>query len=344
MNALTARAPFGLTRRWLARPVAAVATAAALLAGVALPAADALAAPPSLTTQVPGFYRSTVGDFDVTALYDGFVDLPAALLKGMQAKEIQELLARMFVQSAPAVQTAVNAFLIHTGEHLVLVDSGAAQCFGPTLGQILGNLRAAGYQPQDVDTVLLTHLHPDHLCGLLDDKGQPAFPNATVLAAQADADFWLSEKTAQAAPQGMQGMFAMARKSAAPYQAAGRFKTFADGQQQLLPGISAVSSRGHTPGHTSYMVSSKGRELLVWGDIVHSHAVQFTHPEVSIEFDTDQKQAIATRKTLFQQAAKQGWMIAGAHLPFPGLGHIRQDSHGYAWVPTEFGPVRNERR
>lgn len=317
----------------------------ALLASAATVPSTALAAPPaSVTAQVPGFYRATVGDFDVTALYDGFAELPAALLKGMQAKEIQDLLARMFVQSTPAVQTAVNAYLVHTGQHLVLVDTGAAQCFGPTLGQTLANLRAAGYQPQDVDTVLLTHLHPDHLCGLLDAQGQPAFPNATVLAAQADADFWLSEKTAQAAPQGMQGMFAMARKSAAPYQAAGRFKTFADGQQQLLPGISAVPSRGHTPGHTSYMVSSKGRELLVWGDIVHSHAVQFTHPEVSIEFDTDQKQAIATRKTLFRQAAQQGWMIAGAHLPFPGLGHIRHDKHGYAWVPVEFGPVRNERR
>lgn len=317
----------------------------ALLATFATPALQAHAAPPaSITAQVPGYYRTTVGDFDVTALYDGFAELPAALLKGMQAKEVQDLLARMFVQSAPAVQTAVNAYLIHTGEHLVLVDTGAAQCFGPTLGQTLAHLRAAGYQPQDVDTVLLTHLHPDHLCGLLDAQGQRAFPNATVLAAQADADFWLNEKTAQAAPQAMQGMFAMARQSAAPYQTAGRFKTFADGQQHLLPGISALPSRGHTPGHTSYKVSSKGRDLLVWGDIVHSHAVQFAHPEVSIEFDTDPKQAIATRKALFQQVAQQGWMIAGAHLPFPGLGHIRQDAKGYAWVPVEFGPVRNERR
>lgn len=317
----------------------------AWLATFAAPALQAHAAPPaSITAQVPGYYRATVGDFDVTALYDGFAELPAALLKGMQAKEVQDLLARMFVQSAPAVQTAVNAYLIHTGEHLVLVDTGAAQCFGPTLGQTLAHLRAAGYQPQDVDTVLLTHLHPDHLCGLLDAQGQRAFPNATVLAAQADADFWLNEKTAQAAPQAMQGMFAMARQSVAPYQAAGRFKTFADGQQHLLPGISALPSRGHTPGHTSYKVSSKGRELLVWGDIVHSHAVQFAHPEVSIEFDTDPKQAIATRQALFQQAAQQGWMIAGAHLPFPGLGHIRQDAKGYAWVPVEFGPVRNERR
>lgn len=333
--------------RMLGQPlVAALGLAVcATLASVAGPATLAQAAPPaSVTTQVPGYYRATVGSVDVTALYDGFADLPAALLKGMQAPEIQTLLARMFVQSAPAVQTAVNAYLVHTGEHLVLIDTGAAQCFGPTLGQMLNNLRAAGYQPQDVDTVLLTHMHPDHLCGLLDAQGQPAFPNATVQAAQADADFWLNEQIAQGAPQSAQGMFALARKSVAPYQAAGRFKTFADGQQQLLPGISAVLSRGHTPGHTSYRVSSKGRELLVWGDIVHSHAVQFAHPEVSIEFDTDGKQAIATRKALFQQAAQQGWMIAGAHLPFPGLGHIRHDKHGYAWVPTEFGPVRNERR
>ncbi len=342
MNALTARP--NLTRRWLARPLAAVAAAAALLAGMALPAAPALAAPPSLTTQVPGYYRASLGEFDVTALYDGFVDLPTSLLKGIQAADMQSLLARMFVTHTPGVQTAVNAYLIHTGEHLVLVDTGAAQCFGPTVGQMLSNLRAAGYQPQDVDTVLLTHLHPDHLCGLLDAQGQPAFPKAKVLAAQADADFWLNEKVADAAPKDKQGFFQLARQAVAPYQASGRFQTFAAGTQQLLPGISAVPSQGHTPGHTSYLVSSKSRQLLVWGDIVHSHAVQFAHPEVSLEFDTDAKQAIATRRALFQEASKQGWMIAGAHLPFPGLGRVRQDGKRYAWVPVEFGPVRAERR
>nr|WP_247652849.1 hypothetical protein [Ideonella aquatica] len=107
-----------------------------------------------------------------------------------------------------------------------------------------------------------------------------------------------------------------------------------------MPGLSVVPTHGHTPGHSSFLFSSKGRQLLVWGDVVHSHAVQFAHPEVSLEFDVNQKQAIATRKALFQRAAQAGWQIAGAHLPFPGLGRIRQDAKGYAWVPVEFGPIR----
>lgn len=301
-----------------------------------------LAAPSQVRTQVPGYYRYALGDMEVTALYDGYIDLQTQILKGMRAEDIQSLLARMFLEYQKGVQTAVNAYLIHTGNKLVLVDAGAAACFGPTLGSVTDNIRAAGYSPEAVDVVLLTHLHPDHLCGVLDKAGQPAFPNATVWSSQADADFWLSEASAAAAPEAMRGMFKMARDSVAPYSAAGRFRTFKAGDS-VIPEVSVVSSAGHTPGHTSYLFGSKGRQLLVWGDIVHSHSVQFKHPEVSIEFDTDQKKAIATRKALFQQASKAGWAIAGAHLPFPGLGHIRKDPSGYAWVPVEFGPLRSDR-
>jgi len=219
------------------------------------PQSTALAAPPaSVTTQVPGYYRASLGDFDVTALYDGFADLPTALLKGARASDIQALLASLFVQSAPAVQTAVNAYLIHTGEHLVLIDTGAAQCFGPTLGQTLAHLRAAGYQPQDVDTVLLTHLHPDHLCGLLDAQGQPAFANATVWAAQADADFWLSPNVAQAAPKEQQGTFALARQAVAPYQGGRSFQNLCAnrfGSRAAFARCPAEVTRRVTPRTTS---------------------------------------------------------------------------------------------
>ncbi len=330
----------------LRRTLLAAATALGLLAGAGftpytVPSAHA-APPEAVKTQVPGYYRQALGDFTVTALYDGYIDLAPKLLHGLRDTQIQSLLARMFIAHEKGVQTAVNAYLIHTGEHLVLVDTGAASCFGPTLGQVQANLKAAGYRLEDVDTVLLTHLHGDHLCGVLDAQGQTAFPNATVWAAQKDADFWLSQAVADAAPEGMKGFFKMSRDAAAPYQAAGRFKTFQSGET-LLPGLSVVPTNGHTPGHTSFLFESKGQKLLVWGDIVHSHSVQFAHPEVSLEFDVDQKQAIATRKALFQKAAAAGWWIGGAHLPFPGLGHIRKDPKGYAWVPVEYGPIRADR-
>ncbi|MFT4171586.1 MAG: MBL fold metallo-hydrolase [Rhodocyclaceae bacterium] len=309
----------------------------ALLTGL-----PALAAPAVQTTQVPGYYRQAVGDAVVTALYDGYIDIDSKLLHGLRAQDIQHLIARMFIAHDKGTQTAVNGFLIHTGGHLVLIDTGAAQCFGPTLGKIADNIRAAGYNPADVDTVLLTHMHPDHLCGLLGADGQAAFTQATVWAAKADADFWLSQQAADAAPEGARPFFKMAREAIAPYTAKASFKTF-DTDAELLPGLKALATPGHTPGHSSYLLESRGQRLLIWGDIVHSHAVQFVHPEVSIEFDTDQKRAIATRKAVLERAARNTWWVAGAHLPFPGLGHVRKDARGYAWVPAEFGPIRQDR-
>lgn len=305
--------------------------------------ATVLAAPPSQQhTQAPGFYRMALGSVEVTALYDGFIDLSPKLLKGASEKAIQTQLARSFQNNGQGVQTAVNGFLIHTGDHLILVDTGAAHCFGPTLGGILGNLKAAGYSPEEVDTVLLTHLHADHACGLSDPQGKAAFPNAVVYAAQAEAEHWLSEKITAAAPKEARGHFKMAQNSVAPYVAAGRFKTFAPGET-LLGGLTSISAYGHTPGHTAYLLSSSGLSLLLWGDFVHNFAVQFAHPEIAIEFDTDNAAAIVSRKKLFAEAARDKLWVGGAHLPFPGIGHVRKEAEGYAWVPIEFGPLRGDR-
>jgi glyoxylase-like metal-dependent hydrolase (beta-lactamase superfamily II) len=292
-----------------------IARSALLALTLAIPttlAIPVLAAPPAQQkTQVPGYYRMALGDFEVTALYDGYVELDPKLLTGIAAEDLQSLLARTFQDSTSGVQTAVNAFLIHTGDRLVLVDVGAAGAFGPTLGRIGENIRAAGYDPAQVDTVLLTHLHADHVAGLLTSEGEPLFPNAEVRVAQSEADYWLDEAKAAEAPAEAQGFFKTARDSVAPYQAAGRFKTFAAGEE-LLPGIEAVSAFGHTPGHTGYLVTSGGDSLLAWGDIVHNHAVQFARPEVAIEFDTDKEQAVATRRKIMADAAGDRLWVAGA--------------------------------
>ncbi|MBP2292526.1 MBL fold metallo-hydrolase [Azospirillum rugosum] len=315
----------------------AVAGAAVTVAG------SAQAAPPAQQrTQAPGFYRMALGDIEVTALYDGFIDLDRKILSGASAEDIQGLLARMFLADTPGVQTAVNAFLVHTGTNLVLVDTGTAKAFGPALGFIADNIRAAGYDPAQVDAVLLTHLHPDHANGLLAAGGAMAFPNAEVRVAKAEADFWLSEEVAAKAPADAQPFFAMARAAVAPYAAAGKLKPYQPGEA-LLPGVSSVAAPGHTPGHSGYLFSAKGTSILMWGDIVHSHSVQFARPEVAIEFDVDKAQAIETRKRLFADAAAQKLWVAGAHLPFPGIGHVRAEPTGYAWVPVEYGPIRTDR-
>ncbi|WP_188261424.1 MBL fold metallo-hydrolase [Azospirillum tabaci] len=323
---------------------ALLALAVALPAGAVLAsAAPALAeVPGQQRTQAPGFYRMAIGDFEVTALYDGFIDLDRKILSGASADDIQSLLARMFLADTPGVQTAVNAYLVHTGTNLVLVDTGTAKAFGPALGFIADNLRAAGYNPEQVDTVLLTHLHPDHANGLLRPDGAMLFPNATVHVAKADADFWLSEEVAAKAPADSQPFFAMARAAVAPYAAAGKLKPYQPGDS-LVPGVESVAAYGHTPGHSGYLFTFGERSILMWGDVVHSHSVQFARPEVVIEFDADKEQAIASRKKIFADAAAQKLWVAGAHLPFPGIGHVRTEGKGYAWVPVEFGPIRADR-
>lgn len=289
-------------------------------------------------TQVPGYYRLLLGSFEVTALYDGAIKLDTKLLKNAHEKDVQQLLARLFVKG-PAVQTAVNAFLINTGSKLVLIDAGAAKLFGPSLGNIVGNLKAAGYTPEQVDTVLVTHLHGDHVNGLIDAEGKAVFANAEIWSAKADNDFWLSEEIAAKAPKEAQGFFKMARDAAAPYIKAGKWKTFST-DQEILPGIASFAANGHTPGHSAYLIGSGEQKLLIWGDIVHNHAVQFARPNVAIEFDVDRKAAVATRKKIFAKAAGEKILVGGMHLPFPGIGHVRAETRGYSWVPVEFAPTQ----
>lgn len=292
---------------------------------------------PQQKTQVPGYYRLQLGQFEITALYDGAIELDSKLLKHIGEREKQQLLSRQFLKG-PKVQTAVNAYLVNTGSRLILVDTGAAKLFGPGLGNIVDNLKAAGHTPEQVDAVLLTHLHGDHVNGLITADGQAAFPNAEVWSSKADSDYWLSEETAASAPKEMQPLFKMSRDAAAPYLAAEKWHTYIN-ERELLPGVFSVDTRGHTPGHASYRFVSAGQRLLVLGDLVHNHAVQFPRPDVAIEFDTDPQQAVLARKRIFDMAARQKLMVAGMHMPFPGIGHIRREGNAYAWVPLEFSPA-----
>ncbi|MFC0229220.1 MBL fold metallo-hydrolase [Serratia aquatilis] len=319
-----------------------LAVALASIAVMFTAPAGAEPAPAQQQTQVPGYYRMMLGNLEITALYDGYATLDIKLFHGISGADMQKLFTRMFTDNKSGIQTAVNAFLVNTGTHLVLVDAGTAQCFGPTLGALKNNLVAAGYQPEQIDMVLLTHLHPDHACGI-SEQGKAAFPNATVYAAKAEGDYWLNKETALKAPKDAQPMFKLAQDAVAPYAEQGKLKLYSQGET-LLPGLEIIATPGHTPGHTSYLFSSEGQKLLLWGDIVHSHSLQFAKPKVTIDFDSDSKQAIATRHKVFADAAKNKLWIGGAHLPFPGLGHVRAEGKGYAWVPIEYAPVVSQKK
>jgi glyoxylase-like metal-dependent hydrolase (beta-lactamase superfamily II) len=316
---------------WLRRGIAAMAGSMLLLSSAAYAGA------PQVKTQAPGFYRVMLGDFEVTALFDGTLDLePKKLLTNTTQAQVGKLLDRSFEKDA--VPTSVNGYLINTGSKLVLVDTGAGGLFGPTLGSLQANLKAAGYQPEQVDDVLVTHMHGDHVGGLVLD-GKLAFPNATIHAGKEDADFWLSKANLDKASGEMKGFFQGAMASLNPYVDAGKFKPIT-GNTELLPGIKAVAAHGHTPGHNVYVVESKGQKLVLWGDLMHVAAVQFVQPQVTISFDVDSKSAAVERKKAYADAAKGRYLVGSAHLPFPGLGHIRAEGKSYVWVPVDYQQVR----
>ncbi|MDR2364438.1 MAG: MBL fold metallo-hydrolase [Zoogloeaceae bacterium] len=315
-----------------------------------LPAA-ARAEAPQVNTQAPGFYRLMLGAFEVTALYDGYFDLDANLLYNMPSEAIRSRLAERFNLRDGKFQTAVNAYLINTGTKLVLVDAGNPSGSDGSAGHLLVHLKAAGYAPEQVDAVLLTHLHGDHAGGLLNVAGKALFPNATIYMSKTEADFWLPEDAAKRAiargliPKAMRAeqlasVFRATKAPLAPYEAAGRVKTFEDGER-ILPGIRSLAAHGHTPGHAGFEVESNKAKLLIWGDIVHSAAVQFAQPAVGIAFDSDDKQAVATRKAILKRAAREKLLIAGMHLPFPGIGHVvTNGGESYEWIPVEYSPIR----
>jgi glyoxylase-like metal-dependent hydrolase (beta-lactamase superfamily II) len=310
---------------------------AGLLATIALGwYGQALAAAPKAGSQVSGFFRTQIGDFEVTSLTDGAFAMPPGLMKADQ-DQVMQLIAHDFPSDPPKFDASVAGFLVNTGRQLILVDTGFGH-FGdnPGTGKLASNLRAAGYRPEQVDLVLLTHLHLDHIGGLLTKDGKRAFPNAVVRMAQAESDFWLSRQQADASPKQMQFLFRDAREAAAPYQAAGRWKPFT-GTDELAPGVRPYPLVGHTPGHSGYEFSSKGERLLAWGDTLHMAPVQFPHPEIGIAFDRDSDQAIEQREKLFDSLADDRTVVvAAAHVGFPSLGRLLRQDSGYAWVPVRY--------
>ncbi|MFC4159333.1 MBL fold metallo-hydrolase [Chitinimonas lacunae] len=312
---------------------ALLGTLSLLAPTAALVSLPAQAAAPQVKTQAPGFYRLMVGEVEITALSDGTVKLPVSqLLTDIHPKEVEATLARHYLPQP--VETSINAFLINTGKHLVLVDSGAGNKFGPGAGRILASLKAAGYRPEDIDAVLLTHIHGDHSNGVT-IEGKPAFPHAVVYADRHETEFWLDERNASTVAEDQRRMFKDAKEALGPYQAANRLRTF-EGETELLPGVRSKPTHGHTPGHSFYVVESQGQRMEFWGDLIHAGAVQFAKPAVTIRFDVDSKAAARQRHGAFAEAAKHGYWVGASHLSFPGIGHLRRDGKGYAWLPVNY--------
>jgi glyoxylase-like metal-dependent hydrolase (beta-lactamase superfamily II) len=307
----------------------ALLLACALVAG----AAPAFAAAPQVRTQGPGFYRMMLGEVEITALLDGTHPFPVdTVMTGISPQAALADLSRDGL--ALPLQGSINAFLVNTGTALILVDSGAGALYGDCCGKLLANLRAAGYTPGQVDQVVLTHLHKDHVGGII-ANGKPAFPHAVLRVDRREAGYWLDAANKATAPAFLASFFDSARAATAPYVAAHRFEPFASGDQ-LAPGIRATTTRGHTEGHTTFTVTSHGQTLLLWGDIVHVAAIQLQHPGATVKYDSDAAAAETSRRALLERAASEHLLVGAAHIAFPGLGHIRRNGAGYDWIPVNY--------
>jgi glyoxylase-like metal-dependent hydrolase (beta-lactamase superfamily II) len=262
-------------------------------------------------SQAAGYYRMSLGDFEITALSDGTFPTQT---------------------NTPAAATSVNAYLVKTGDKLLLIDTGTGTLLGPGLGKLVGNLRAAGYQPEQVDEIYITHMQPDHIGGLLWER-KAAFPNAIVRASRAEADYWLAKSSMAAAPIEQRQRFAQVAAALKPYILAGHLKTF-DGQAELVPGIRALPNAEPTPGHTIYTVESEGKKIIFGGDTLHVAAGQFRDAAAAIRVDVDAVQSLVQHTALLTDAAAHGYWLAGAHLSFPGIGHVRTSRHGFEFVPA----------
>ena len=314
----------------LLKPAVAVIFAIGLIANTST--AFAQSATTAQSPQ-PGYYRLSVGDFEVIALSDGTVPQNFhQLLTNVKPGEIDRLL-KLNYQSDP-VELSVNCYLIKKDNDLILVDAGTAGAFGPTLGHLTESLRRAGYQPEQITAILITHIHTDHTGGLM-DNGKLAFPNATIYISKPEVDFWLTAEGKSKAPASLKDYFMQAEATVGPYLKAGKVKTFLYGTE-VLPGILPVASPGHTPGHSFFSLESKGTKLLFWGDIIHAAAVQFADPAVTIVYDVNPAAAAAQRKKAFQDAAQKGYLIAADHLSYPGIGRIRAEDNSYVWVPVNY--------
>lgn len=305
--------------------------AAALITTILLTVSAAAAAADETpqTASAPAYYRLKLGDLDIVALADGTRALNAQQLANIEPAAIDRALASANLSNP--VQTSFNVFLVDMGGRRILIDSGAGSLWGAKLGQLTASLRAAGYGPEQIDEIYLTHLHTDHVGGLMDGD-RLRFPNAVVRVSRREADYWLSPSHLNRAADDDKGSFRNAMASIYPYALARRFRPF-DGDIELAPGIHAIASGGHTAGHTSYLIESCGQRLLVWGDMLHVAAVQFAAPQATMRFDFDRDQAVSTRRQAYADAARAGYLIAGAHLPFPGLGHVEASAGGYRWIP-----------
>ncbi|MDP2356361.1 MAG: MBL fold metallo-hydrolase [Beijerinckiaceae bacterium] len=306
-----------------------LAAGAAVAAIPSLPTASAFAqqaAPTAPSGQSPGWFRHKVGDITVTAIGDGFVQRPLeGFVRNASVADVQKALTDQGLSPAH-IRVPYTSLVVSTGSRVILLDTGNGQFApGANSGQWMSNFRAAGFTPEAVTDVVISHFHGDHINGLRNKDGEQVFKKAQVLAPEAEWAFWMDDARMNNAPDAMKGAFQNARRVFAPIKDVTRF----DWDKEVVPGITSVRADGHSPGHTAFLIASGNARMMYVADITNTPILFARNPEWQVMFDMDAQKAIEARKRILDMASADKIRCAFYHGPFPAVGQVARDGAGY---------------